>query len=174
MIELPRDGLMKKLENAARLGHLLVVGEPGAGKSWLLKSFVERRRKIGDGVVFLRAEDHAVASLADLLKSIGVDDFFAALRAHPGERQFLVIDSLDSLRAEASQRAFRDLIRMVQEEVPGFNVIVSIRTFDMQQSIELQGLFPNGDGTKSDTSRTSVRHLLVPVFSDAELVEATE
>src|SRR5271168_2001956 len=138
MIELPREALLTDLEDATKRGHLLVIGEPGAGKSWLLKSFVNRREEGGDGAVFLKADDYTVGSLEELLLKIGVDHFFAALRSFPGNRKFLVIDSLDSLRAEASQRAFRDLIRMAQEEAPEVIVVASIRTFDMQQSTELQ------------------------------------
>lgn len=169
MIELRRADLLDFLENLTENGHLLVVGEPGAGKSWLLKEFVSRRRERGDGVVFLRAEDHAVPSLNDLYKSIGVTNLVAALRGYSGDRKFLVIDSLDSLRADASQRAFRDLIQIVQVEVPSFTVIASIRTFDMQRSPELRELFPHRDGA---VQNYSPRHLVVPVFSEMELKEA--
>lgn len=172
MIELRRHALLTSLENSAERGHLLVVGEPGAGKSWLLKEFVAHRQNRGDGVLFLRAEDHTVTSLSDLLKSLGTTDFLAALRSYPGERKFLVIDSLDSLRAEASQRAFRDLIRIVQMEVPTFTVVVSIRTFDMQRSPELQELFPLKSESPSSPLSASARHFVVPVFSETELDEA--
>ena len=172
MIELRRASLLEALENSAERGHLLVVGEPGAGKTWLLKEFVFRRKDRGDGVVFLRAEDHAASSLTELLKSIGTTDFFSALRNYPGDRKFLVIDSLDSLRAEASQRAFRDLIRIVQTEVPAFTVVLSIRTFDMQRSPELQQLFPLKDEPPSNAMHSPARHFVVPVFSEKELEEA--
>jgi hypothetical protein len=172
MIDLRRDALLRSLENSAKGGHLVVVGEPGAGKSWLLKEFVARRKGLGDGVVFLRAEDYAVTSLSDLLRSIGTADFFAALRGYPGERKFLVIDSLDSLRAEGSQRAFRDLIHIVQSEVPAFTVVLSIRTFDMQRSPELQELFPLNNESPFSPLSSFVRHFVVPVFSETELDEA--
>lgn len=172
MIELRREGLLESLDHSAERGHLLVVGEPGAGKTWLLKEFVSRRKTREDGVVFLRAEDHAATSLADLLKSIGTTDFFSALRGFPGERKFLVVDSLDSLRAEVSQRAFRDLIRIVEAEVPGFTVVLSIRTFDMQRSPELQELFPLKGEPPSSTLHGSARHFVVPAFSEGELDEA--
>jgi hypothetical protein len=175
MIELPREALLTNLENATKEGHILVVGEPGAGKSWLLKSFVDRREEQEDGAVFLKAEDYPVGSLQELLEKIGADDFFATLRNFPGNRKFLVIDSLDSLRAEASQRAFRDLIRIAQEEAPEVVVVASIRTFDMQQSTELQRLFPSKATSRSgEIPGVSAHHLIVPLFSEAEVDAATK
>jgi KaiC/GvpD/RAD55 family RecA-like ATPase len=171
MIEILRPVLVDSLERMASGGHLLVVGEPGAGKSWLLKSFVGNRKNAGDSVVFLRAEDHVVNSLEELFRSIGTKDFIAALRAFSGNKKYLVIDSLDALRAEPSQRAFRDLIRLVQRTVPEFHVVASMRTFDSRQSIEFQRLFPGSDSTTDDSVPIVARHLLVPVFSDDELKE---
>src|SRR5258708_8438289 len=174
MIELLRDALMEWLETAAAGGHLLVVGEPGAGKRWMVKSFVMRRKKTGDSVVFLRAEDHIVSSLDDLLKSIGAKNFVAALRTYRGPQKYLVIDSLDSLRAEASQRAFRDLIRIVQRDVPNFNVIADLRTFDTRQSVEFQQLFPAKGEVLPNSLPIPARHFVVPVFSETELMEAVD
>jgi hypothetical protein len=174
MIELSRNALLDELEVEVTKGHILVVGEPGAGKSWLLNRFVDRHDKLGDGVVYLKADDYVVNSLSELLKSIPADDLFGTLKRFPGDKKFLVIDSLDSLRAEGSQRAFRELIRQSQIEAPDCTVVASIRTFDVQQSIELQSLFPI-----SGASRTSrligllAHHLVVEVFTEAELAQAT-
>jgi KaiC/GvpD/RAD55 family RecA-like ATPase len=174
MIELLRKPLLESLETAASAGSILVIGEPGAGKSWLLAAFVASRKKAGDGVVFLRAEDHVADSLTSLLHSIGTRDFLAALRAYPGTRKYLVIDSLDSLRAEAAQRAFRDLIRTVQREVPDFTVLASMRTFDARQSVEFQQLFPPKGEAPPNSLSILARNIVVPVFSYAELREAVE
>ena len=45
MIELPREALLITLGAEAAKGHLLVVGEPGAGKTWLLNTFVDSTRE---------------------------------------------------------------------------------------------------------------------------------
>lgn len=172
MIELPRDALTESLETAAAAGHLLVVGEPGAGKSWILQSFVQRRKDAGDGIVFLRAEDYIARSLDELLNDIGTKDFVAALRGFRGLRKYLVIDSLDALRAEASQRAFRDLIRIVQRDVPDLKIVASMRTFDAKQSAEFHELFPVGNQPLPNTLFIPARHFAIPVFSEAELADA--
>jgi hypothetical protein len=174
MIELSREALLINLSAEAAKGHLLVVGEPGAGKTWLLNTFVDQREKAGDGVVYLKAGDYGSNSLSELLKSLPTDNFLATLKQFPGARKLLVIDSLDSLRADSSQRAFRDLIRVCQIDAPDFTIVASIRTFDMQQSMELQNLFPPVGASESRIAGVSAHHLLVDVFTEAELVQATE
>ena len=172
MIEIPRLDLIASLESAAKEGSLLVIGEPGAGKSWIVNEFVARRKASGDGVVLLKAEDYAPSSLEELQKTIGVRDLVGALRAFPEERRFLVIDSLDALRAEPAQRSFRQLIRMVQREAAGWVVVASMRTFDARQSAEFQQLFPLRDEPISDSLPIPARNFYVPVFSDLEIAEA--
>ena len=58
MIELKRTELLANLEGMARSGSLLVVGGPGAGKSWLLRQFAAQRDTAGDAVLLLLAEEH--------------------------------------------------------------------------------------------------------------------
>jgi len=47
----------------------------------------------------------------------------------------------DALRGDASQKVFRELIGNVTAALPECAVVASIRTFDLQQSTELQRLF---------------------------------
>ncbi|MFZ3215133.1 MAG: ATP-binding protein [Candidatus Acidiferrales bacterium] len=174
MIELPREALLTSLGAEAAKGHLLVVGEPGAGKTWLLNTFVDQREKAGDGVVYLKAGDYGSNSVSELLKSLPTENFLATLKTFPGDRKLLVIDSLDSLRADSSQRAFRDLIRVCQSDAPEFTIVASIRTFDMQQSMELQTLFPPIASSEYRLAGVSAHHLLVDVLTEAELAQATK
>jgi len=172
MIDVSRSALIARLESAAAQGSLLVVGEPGAGKTWLLNQFVANRKAAGDEGLLIRAEDHPATSVQQLQSSIGATDFIEALRAYPGTRRYLVIDSLDALRAEPTQRAFRDLIRLVQRNVPDWTIVASMRTFDARQSLEFQYLFPAGGSTVPDSLPMPARNFHVPVFSDEEFAEA--
>jgi len=89
----------------------------------------------------IAAEDFDIRSVDELGSALqfktGILSFLKAL----GTRPVLLIDGLDALRGELSQRAFRELIRRVSREVPNCSVIASIRIFDLQQSEQLQQLF---------------------------------
>lgn len=175
MMELSRTEVLTSLERMAQTGSLLVVGGPGAGKSWLLQKFAARHDEAGDDVLLLFAEEHnyveSLGQLADSLKTPA--GIIPTLKAYKGAPRFLVIDSLDALRAEASQRVFRQLIRQVHRELPEWIVIASIRSFDAVESLELQRLFPKGPEDEVSSGLTA-RHISVPVFTDADLKEAAE
>ena len=166
-----RPELMERLEESASLGSLLVVGEPGSGKTWLLTEFVKRRKSAGDTVVLIRAEDHAVRSLSELQVSLGVSDIAGALgTVH--KTSYLVIDSLDALRAESSQRAFRDLIRLVTRQAPQCRIVASMRSFDARQSVEFHSLFPPQAEPVLGSLAIPVRNLPVPRLDDQDLEQA--
>ena len=84
----------------------------------------------------------------------------------------LLIDGLDALRGEVSQRAFRDLIRRVSREVPQCSVIASVRTFDLEQSEQLQQLFfSRWPGRAAARNFTQVA---IPPFSERDLQAVVE
>jgi hypothetical protein len=173
MIELDRTDLLTVLTQKSAVGSLLVVGGPGTGKSWLLRKFAAEREDAGDAALLILAEEHNyVESLRDLEDSLHLTaDVVATLKAYPGTRKYLIIDSLDALRAEASQRVFRQLIRLVRRELPEWSVVASIRFFDAEESLELQQLFPPEAG---ELDRIHARHVKVPVFTDSELEGAKQ
>jgi KaiC/GvpD/RAD55 family RecA-like ATPase len=169
MMEIKRSELVERLAAMAAYGPVLVVGQPGSGKSWLLGQFSAEREAAGDAVLLLLAEEHNhVQSIAQLNESLNVPaGLIATLKAYEGQAKFFIIDSLDALRAESSQRVFRKLIRQVREELPDWVVIASIRSFDAAESPELQQLF-------SSTSKvwSPPRLFEVPLFSNSEIGEA--
>lgn len=173
MIELDRTHLLTVLMQKSAVGSLLVVGGPGTGKSWLLRRFAAQREHAGDATLLILAEEHNyVESIRDLEDSLHLTaDVVSTLKAYPGTRKYLIIDSLDALRAEASQRVFRQLIRLVHRELPEWSVVASIRSFDAEESLELQQLFPPEAG---ELGGIHARHLEVPVFTDSELEGAKQ
>jgi hypothetical protein len=114
----------------------------------------------------LIAEDFAVESLDELKSALGfktdVIPFLESLADDP----VLVIDGLDALRSDLSQRTFRELISAVSRRVPKCAIVVSIRTFDLQQSEELQNLF---FAAPSVSSARKFSQVVVPPFSDEEM-----
>jgi hypothetical protein len=174
-IQLKRTALLEQLEQLSRAGSLLVVGGPGTGKTWLLRKFAAQREAAGDAAPLLLAEEHNhVESLSQLDTSLNLRaGLIPTLKAYPGTNKFLVIDSLDSLRAEAAQRVFRQLISTIHSELPDWRVVASIRSFDAKESLELQRLFPKANNEEG-SGVIAARHLNVPVFDTPELVEAAE
>jgi hypothetical protein len=172
LIELLRTGLLEGLEAAAAEASLLVLGDPGAGKTWLLQNFVERRTNDGDAVVFLYAEDYSATSIKELEENLEISNIVDALRSYPGKQRYLVIDSLDSLRVEQTQRVFRELIRLVHRELPDWRIVASMRTFDARQSTEFHALFPARMPIGLESATIPARNLLVPPLSNEELDDA--
>ena len=115
-------------------GSLLVVGEPGAGKSGALHDLADMLLNEGHDVVFLAADHLAAGSFGELRTELGLDhELDAILSNWPGTASaFLIIDALDAARAEGVSRTLRSLIRGVKESEGRWQVIASIRKFDLR------------------------------------------
>lgn len=161
------------LRQAAAAGHLVVVGDPGAGKSGVLHAFVQSAVQAGDDVVLLAADQLSAASLPALQQELGLGKGIAdVLRDWPGQREgYLVIDALDAARSDQSARPLRALIRAVVGLKSRWRVIVSIRKFDLGHTVELADLFagsPVAAGRLQDAAFPTTRHLNIPPLSDTE------
>ena len=164
-----------ELARTAEGTSLLVVGEPGAGKSGGLYTLAEEWRMAARDIVFLAVDRLGADSLDGLRDELRLDHDFDDVLAHwPGGRPaFLVIDALDSARGSPAAQALQDLIHLVTAKAGRWRVISSIRKFDLRYSPALQDEFA---GTPSpafaDPEFRGVRHINVPVLADPELAEA--
>ena len=164
------------LSKAAETGPVLVVGEPGAGKSGVLHSLSEALLKEGREVVMLAAQQPPFVSTGGLRDELRLDhDVVDVLANWPGIRPaFLLIDALDAARTEPSAAALRTLIREVGERGNQWNVVASIREYDARYSGDLAVIFK---GTPPDGpvpplvggSFSGVRHIVVGRLTDDEL-----
>ena len=164
------------LREAAETGPVLVVGEPGAGKSGVLHSLSEALREEGRDVIVLAVQQPPFVSTGDLRDELRlVHDVVDVLANWPGTRPaFLLIDALDAARTEPSAAALRTLIRDVGERGNRWNVVASIREYDARYSRDLAVIF---NGTPPDGSVPSLaggsfarmRHIVVGRLTDGEL-----
>ena len=170
MFRVNRSSLLSNILSQSRSGSVLITGSPGSGKSWLVAQVVRtciREKRPHLGII---AEDYPVGSLDDLRTVLGFKtDILTFLRSLPGE-PVLIIDGLDSLRGDPSQRTFRDLIRRLAVHAPKCSVVASIRTFDLRQSEEFQSLFFSSASPFRDKP---FREIALPLFSDDELAEVS-
>ena len=164
------------LKEAAETGPILVVGEPGTGKSSALHSLCEALRKEGREVIVLAAEQPPFESMGGLRDELRLDhDVVDILANWPGARpSFLLIDALDAARTERSAAALKTLIREVGERGTRWNVVASIREYDARYSGDLATIFKGTplDGPEpplAGESFAGMRHIVVGRLTDDEL-----
>src|SRR5580698_563900 len=118
MFRVKRPELISQIWDLSQAGSVLITGSPGVGKSWAIAQLIRRSRKESRPLLPLVAEDFDIKSVDELTSALGfktdVLEFLAAL----GGKPVLMIDGLDALRGELSQRAFRELIRRVAQHLP--------------------------------------------------------
>lgn len=163
------------VDAAAFAGHLLLIGEPGAGKSAVMSALGRSLRDRGHDVVGLAVDRFSVESLEGLSRALGLaHDLPEVLEAWDGpDPAFLLIDALDASRGGPAEGAFRRLIEATAERGSRWRVVASIRTFDLLQGRGFRTLFggPPPEPALSLPSVGAVRHIQVPTWSEAEFGE---
>lgn len=156
---------------AARAGSLLLIGEPGAGKSAVINTLARELRKYGD-VVEMAVDRYSVQDLAGLQQELDLDhDLVSVLQAWDGQTDgWLVIDALDATRGGKGEGAFRTLIERILALKGRWKVIASIRTFDLRMGVRFRELFKGRPAhvDYQDSTFLMVRHLAVPSWSPEE------
>ncbi|MBR1201835.1 MULTISPECIES: ATP-binding protein [unclassified Bradyrhizobium] len=172
-IKIERDCTAATVD-AANGGSLVLVGEPGAGKSAVVSAAAEHLRASGNEVIELAVDHLLVESLDELRITLELEHGVReVLENWPGAGPaFLFIDALDATRGGRSEAVFRSLIAEVLE-LPGhrWRVIASIRTFDLKLGEQFKNLFEGRPPSARyvDPAFPRVRHLHVPRWSDDEL-----
>lgn len=161
------------LRDEAERASLLVVGEPGAGKSGALHGLVEILRGEGRDYVFLAVDRLAASSLPGIRQELGLEhELTDVLTNWPSSQpKFLIIDALDAARGDILGRAVRELISAAIES-GNWRVVASIRKFDLRYSAELRRLFRGYPANEFvDAEFNGVRHLNIDILSDEELAQ---
>ncbi|MBI4814846.1 MAG: hypothetical protein HY791_01230 [Deltaproteobacteria bacterium] len=162
------------LREAANLGSVVVVGEPGSGKSGALVALVEELAASED-VVFLAVDHLNAHAQRDLRAEMSLEhDLSDVLAAWSGSsRGFLVIDAFDAARGEFSAGLLLDLLTLISADAPRWHVVVSIREYDLRHSERLAALFKGKPPSASFTNSgfLSLRHVAVPRLDEQELVD---
>jgi hypothetical protein len=167
---------MTILREEAEEGPMLVVGEPGAGKSGLLHQLAVRLRAEARDVVVIAVQDPPFNSPVELRGELDLQHEFTDVLANwPGDRPaFLLIDGLDAARTDPSAQAVRRLIRDVTERAERWHVVASIREYDVRYSRDLRRLFA-GDPISGPMPQLAgmefagLRHLVVGRLTRVEL-----
>jgi hypothetical protein len=160
------------VEAAVRSGPLLIIGEPGAGKSGVLNALARTLGEAGCDVVELAVDRYSVESLEGLSREIGLKHpLLDVLEAWDGPKPaYLVVDALDATRGGRGEGVFRALIERVLELKGRWNVVASIRNFDLRMGQQFRALFKGvpPDPSFADPSFACVKHIQVPPWSETE------
>ncbi|NHN86240.1 hypothetical protein GOB93_16570 [Acetobacter musti] len=160
------------VEAAVRSGPLLIIGEPGAGKSGVMNALAKALSASGADVLELAVDRYPVESLDGLSRELGLKrPLLEVLEAWDGpEPAYLVIDALDATRGGRGEGVFRSLIERVLELTGRWNVVASIRNFDLRMGQQFRALFKGAPPERllADPAFSGVRHIQVPSWSKAE------
>lgn len=163
---------------AIKAGSLLVVGEPGAGKTGALVHAARSLIAEGARVVFLSVDRFpGVAIAADLNSELRLGhDLVEILSSSPGSQpRFLIIDALDAARGGLSEGVFATLIERAMAELGGdWTVVASIRTFDLRNGRRYRAAFagPPANAEFAEPTLGTIRHFNVPRLTDGDLAAA--
>jgi hypothetical protein len=165
------------LHAACASGSVLVVGEPGIGKSGALHELATRELAAGSDVVALQLEELEAASQQALARELGLERELAeVVAAWPGGRGVLIIDGLDAALSDHTRGALVEAIRRVLERAPRWRVVVSIRTFDLRHDPVLQRQFRAREGVPAraewlEPEFRGVAHVRVGALSESEIAQ---
>jgi len=162
---------------AARDGRLLIVGDPGAGKSGALHELAANARVDRADVLLLAVDQLDATSLGALRNELGLDHELVTILDHwPGiEPAYLIIDALDAARTDGAVRALAALMDQVIKHNNRWHVIASVRKFDLRHNPKLQTLFRGTPPTPHvDHEFSTTRHVNIPVLTDEELAQVND
>jgi hypothetical protein len=159
---------------AAQAESILLVGDPGAGKSAVISAAAARLRNEGKEVIELAVDRLPVESAEGLQQQLGLThSVLGVLKNWPGnEPAFLFIDALDATRGGRSEGLFRWLIAEVLSMAPQrWRIIASIRSFDLRMGQQFAELFAGRppDAEYSIHAFSAVKHIHIPTWDADEL-----
>lgn len=133
-IHIPREEAVQSVRNACEEGgFVFVTGERGAGKSGVVKDYVQSRSPDA-GVFYVRTEDFDKNHLNDVFASMGIGSSLSQLASYFSliKEKILVIESIEKVLELNNPAAFTDLLNFIRPQ-NGWCVIATGRDYAYQQ-----------------------------------------
>ena len=167
-MQIDRSAVLNELEAFARAGSGVVIGQPGVGKSYLLRQLNERLEADATPHLFIPVDQLGGGTDNEVAEWIRPEPsrFFAELRDKAAvKRGVVVFDSFDAARSDEARNRILNLIRTAKRILEDqWSVIVTVRTYDASRSRALLDLF--------DASFSGIRKYEVKELGDNEVAQA--
>ncbi len=169
-MRIDRSALLAALESFARSGGGLVVGSPGAGKTYLVSELSKRLEQQEVPVLQVAVDALGEGSDAEIQQALDLDtDLISKVLGEDIRGGVLIIDGYDAARGEKTQRNILQLIGRAVRELTSWNVIVVVRAYDARKSPELGDLFPPPSEVRDGDSSIASRHFVIPPLAETEI-----
>jgi len=169
-----RRNVHDELVAAAVSGSLLLVGDPGAGKSGLAYGLAEELAAARRDVVLIPVDLFNVTRISDVANELELQHPLPEVLANwPGDAEaLLVVDALDAARKLETQTVLREVITEVLA-IPSsrWRVVASVRKYDLRYGTEWSRIFRGWPPLAShvDPEFPWVAHVAVERLSDTEI-----
>ena len=175
-IKINREKLLNELLNFASEGHGIIIGQPGVGKSHLLKE-LHHSLDSADRPHLLLPINKLGAGTPEMLRPVLSDEgaLIKKLKSVPTscQKSILLFDAFDAARDEQTRNHFLNLIRRAIDDLSeSWNVVVTVRTYDATKSLELLDMFGNSDNTKYQNKDVLCRNFEIPPLDSDEIQQA--
>ena len=176
-MKIERKQLLNDLQDFALQGDGVIIGSPGVGKTYVLKTLRQRLKAAGIPHLLLRIDQLGNGTPETLRQELSYEgDLIEKLKSIPvsGKNAILLFDAFDAARDEQARKRFLSLIGRAIRELVKWNVVVTVRTYDAMKSRELLDLFGSSDDPEHQSEGILCRHFTIPPFNAGEILQVLD
>lgn len=176
-MQINRTVLENSLYDYSRLGHGLILGSPGAGKSHCLGKLRDTLLLKGIPSLLIPVDRLGSATSNEIQAHLEIQvPLLEKLKSEYSDSKnpaVLILDGFDAARNLDIQANLLNLIKsLISPANESWNVLVSIRTFDAKKSKDLLKLFPQNSTLDKRYLSEGIdcEHFYVPSLTDDEVL----
>ncbi len=169
-MKIVRSGLLAEMIAFSQKESGVIVGDPGAGKTYILSILVETLLEQEIPATMIRMDFLSEGTDTEITQALGIAegnwiDSLKKIMVPDKKRGVLVFDSFDSVRDEKLKSILLNQFAKAKQELPNWSIVVSVRTYDAAKSQKLIDLFV----MEFNENNVHCRHFTIPILSEEEL-----